>query len=132
MSTHKKVFKDVKSFTVKRSKWKRGGKGPGETFLLNKEGHMCCLGFYALACGLPKKNIREVVAPRDLVRAGKNWNTVLVEKEKAPSGYEFVLNSDTAVDAIRANDDQELSDKDREADIKDTFKLVGIKVKFVD
>lgn len=53
----KEKKKEVKSFTVKRSKWLRG-EGHGNSYLLRpNDGKMCCLGFLGIACGAEKEDI---------------------------------------------------------------------------
>lgn len=44
-------MKEVKSFTIDRAKWGKGA-------CLNEDGTMCCLGFYAKACGLTNSDIK--------------------------------------------------------------------------
>jgi hypothetical protein len=47
--------------TIDRKKWLRG---TGDSFLLSpRDGKMCCLGFYALACGLTENDIRDQLTP---------------------------------------------------------------------
>ena len=44
-----------KRFTVYRNKWNRGS--PTASHLLGNGGKMCCLGFLAEQCGVPRKAI---------------------------------------------------------------------------
>lgn len=46
-----------KEFTIDRRKWLRG-KGKEFSKLLRSNGEMCCVGFYAKACGLSDNAIK--------------------------------------------------------------------------
>jgi hypothetical protein len=55
-------MKEKIKVTIDRSKWRTGlygtsASGRGDTYLLNDEGFMCCLGFCSLATGVPKSEI---------------------------------------------------------------------------
>lgn len=55
---------EIKSFTVQRGKWDRG-KGDGK-LLDPQTKKMCCLGFFCLAAGLKRKQIRDFNASSDI------------------------------------------------------------------
>lgn len=51
----REMFKKPTQFTIKRSRW---GRGTGNGSLLKpSNGLLCCLGFYALACGATESQI---------------------------------------------------------------------------
>lgn len=68
--------KKAKVLVIDRRKWRRGGDGVmcmlndkfGGTALLNDRGKMCCLGFDAKACGVPRSIILKEGMPDDVVR----------------------------------------------------------------
>lgn len=123
----KKILTDINEFVIKRSEWSRGR----ESCLLDSNGQKCCLGFYALACGLSKSKILEETSPENLERKYYNnkWDTFLLENNKDnPWGYD----SGSCTRLMEINDDNMSSDKDKEKEIKSIFKGKGIKVKFVD
>jgi hypothetical protein len=126
MSDEKKVYKDVDSFVVERSKWLRGSPNG---CLLNNEGKMCCLGFYARACGFEPEDIRNVNSPFTLVYQDQfNWDTKLLVSDP----HFGRTSSESCKDAITTNDSEEIADPEREADLTDTFNQMGVTVTFVD
>src|SRR5277367_909081 len=126
----KKVVGDVKTFTVDRSKWLRG-KGPEDSSLLNQKGKMCCLGFYAEACGLDRKFIRHLKSPAAAVTASKEdftlhksgviWKTELVNRNG---------DSATCYQMMAVNDNEDIKDDVRETKLTALFKKLNIKIKF--
>src|SRR5271168_758361 len=80
MSKEKKVVKDVKKFTVVRKDWYRG-KGSDKSCLANTADRLCCLGFYAEACGLDRKTIRNLSSPSDAVDATKGESVDTIHNE---------------------------------------------------
>lgn len=122
----KKEYKDVKTFTVKRSEWLRGFNI--NSCLLNEDGKMCCLGFYARACGLRKQDILDMSDPEQCTSVkNKKWNTFLIDDDDGSDD-----NSQYCWELMEANDDKNLSDKKREKKLTSTFKKAGVKVEFVD
>jgi hypothetical protein len=148
-----KEIKDVKEFTIKRSKWARGGIN-GKSALLNNQGNMCCLGHYAKACGFSNNDIDSLSGPVDLYRdkscsigkawsanyIGNNleiiaWKTKLLENDVSLDGVIYKLNSGNAWDLMEINDRDRCefdNESDREKELIKRFKKIGIKVKFVD
>jgi len=53
------MIKKATEFTVVRSKWFRGNHR-GSMLLRPTDGRMCCMGFYALACGATEDQISEL------------------------------------------------------------------------
>lgn len=123
------VFQDVKSFVVDRERWYRG-KGYRHSKLLNRNNKQCCLGFYALACGLNEASIKERKTPSEVVcntescscKSNTQWKTKLISSDK--------VNSQICQILMKVNDAIKLSDEERETKLTKLFKKIGIKVKF--
>jgi|SRR5580698_3376967 hypothetical protein len=136
----KKIVEDVKEFVVKRKTWYRG-KGSENSCLLNDAGRMCCLGFYAEACGLDRKTIRDLSSPRDAVQITQQGETTskdgdivcrksnVVWSTKLVSNV-YMINIPTCNTMMEVNDNKKLSDEERETKLTALFKRLGIKVKF--
>jgi hypothetical protein len=115
--------------TIDRSKWRRGGSMDyelrGPTRLLNEKGYMCCLGFDALACGLTPDDIRNAIDPETMHTRFANEGKVL------PVGYaEKRVRDDgrlslAAGSAVRANDDDLISEDQRELRVRDALLNLG-------
>ena len=120
--------KDVKSFTISRSKWLRG---TNDTCLLNAEGKMCCLGFYALACFLQEKDIFERFTPEEIYDVKQMWDSFLVCEHPANDGGGLV-NSKTCTHLMDTNDGLTSTDDEKEKEIVALFKSQGVDVTFVD
>ena len=110
---------------IVRSKWARGGED--DTQLLNSAGKMCCLGFYALACGYNPTEIEDYAEPETLaknacgaVRPGYKW--LLEGKENSPQ----------AMNLMEVNDSTLFTNEHREAFIQTEFAKQGIAVTFED
>jgi hypothetical protein len=117
-----KVLRDVKSFTVDRSKWFRG-QGQAASGLLQKNGSMCCLGFYAEACGVEPQYLLGKSAPA-LVE-DINWETILIQRHTYGR-----WNTDHCIDLMVINDSIIISDDTRESRLKILFHQIGIEVVF--
>src|ERR1700722_8114543 len=103
MNNHpKKVLTDVKSFIVDRKRWYRG-KGQDDSWLLNRNNKMCCLGFYAEACGVDHKSMRDIPSPEGVA----HWKTKLVIKR-------YGRNNLTCNNMMSVNDDEDINDSERE------------------
>jgi len=143
----KKILTDVKKFTIKRSKWGRGNENTA-SLLNTRNGKMCCLGFYALACGFKPEDIENLTGPDSLVSAlrgdgvstkyGRNvdlrkrnikWETKLVLLE-----YGNASPSEVCSNLMSVNDDHDMKPNDpvRENRIADLFKKIGVQVEFKD
>jgi len=102
---------------VKRSKWFRG-QGANESYLLGTDGLMCCMGFAALAQGVPKERIL-------------NYQTFYQTGElRTPAGNASnnrVLNS-----LYVTNDSERITDEERETEITRLGLKEGYNFSFVD
>jgi hypothetical protein len=122
-------------FTIKRSLWYRG-LGAYHSALLNPDGKMCCIGFFAKACGLEDSDIlhKKVLGP----------NSTDVDTECVETGWrelEVALNNQEGLDIhhkfklsnlYSTNDSSITSDATKEKIITDSFASQGITVKFED
>ena len=118
-------------FTVKRENWLRGGGEDGLSGLLIKD-KMCCLGFYALACGAKPSQIRNKAMPSNVA-----WSKVpdeilpLMASEKSkPFLWPSDWDSKIAARLAFANDSDRIGDTVREKRLKKLFALIGVRVDF--
>lgn len=150
-----KTIKDIRSFTIDRSKWVRGDIG-GDSALLNGQGNMCCLGHYSKACGISDNNLQDSAGPSDVLdenilnknQLGKAWlanyrqesieivdwksKLFKVFFDDCPDYQEFAAdNSIICENLMSINDDLHLTEVEREKDIKAQFAKMGVKVKFI-
>jgi hypothetical protein len=134
----KKVVGDVKSFIVERKKWLRG-EGSEDSCLLTEGNRMCCLGFYAEACGLDRKVIRGLSSPMKAVYATQghfieNYKDKLSTRKSDVIWKTKLVKSgrDTATcnDMMKINDDEHIDDTIRETKLTALFKKLGIRIKF--
>jgi hypothetical protein len=122
----------VKEFTIDRAKWYRG-KGPKESCLLNDEGQMCCLGFFAKACGIEDDKIQGKACPPEVHYGGDcdDWESVLIRGERSSTFGVVDDMSFTAHSLMITNDYMHHSDQVKEEKIIKEFAYYGITVKFV-
>jgi hypothetical protein len=126
----------VKQFTIDRKTWncaelcnryEKAKKEPLETALLEPEsGTMCCLGFYATACGVPKNILENRAYPSGLPRGRSKLSKALFEP--LPS---YDAHSDDAERILaNINDNANISAATRERRVAKAFAEIGVKVKF--
>ena len=115
----------MKTITVNRKKWARGGKN-GESALLNDEGNMCCLGF---ACNqisrIPKSKLEGVGMPCDV------YDKVSFLTEINSTFINGIGDNLLARTAAEINDDLRITDKMREYKLTRLFKSHGYKIRFI-
>jgi hypothetical protein len=99
---------------VDRRKWYRGRRGDYSRLRL-RDGRMCCLGFACRAVGLKAKDITDVGIPKHLsIELQPSWAT------------------DVAIGhMVDTNDDDNLSERQREAALKRSGRQVGLRLTFV-
>lgn len=110
------------NFTIDKSKWRCGGDGQvgphvlgeGETFLLNEQGYMCCLGQCMVHEGIAIDKLLNVTIPGGLT-------------------VDSIFNSDKALttSAININDDAFLSEEQRIDELTKLFNKHGHQIQFV-
>lgn len=106
---------------IDRSKWRTGTHGKGDTFLLNNEGYMCCLGFRCEQMGIPKKDLRRQPNPVDL---GYIWYIPGLMNQ-------YGEQTSLTEQAISINDHDWLTDYERETQLTKLFDDYGITVEFI-
>lgn len=121
--------------TIDRSKWRRGGlshnrqQTQGMTALLNDKGFMCCLGFDAIACGIPKEAILGVLEPvgvLEKIKADAHPRYITMKRFDYYQGEPAVWERAEAIaEAMAHNDDDRLGDAEREALIRADLKALG-------
>ncbi len=109
------MYEDVDKFTINRKSWLHGQ----DSFAMLDKNKMCCLGFYAKACGLQDKEIKYALSPQS-VKA--SWKTKLLVDGK---------NSSSCADIIFVNDSAYFKDEQRERLLKKKFKTLGIILEFI-
>jgi hypothetical protein len=117
-----------KVLTIQRSKWRRGGgddsKHPaGPTRLLNEKGFMCCLGFDALACGVPAEEIHDVGEPEEIGNL-ETFGDYYTESRFTEDQWGAVQ-KEAIRRAIKHNDADELGGAAREALIREDLIALG-------
>lgn len=126
--------------TVKRSKW---GTGPAGGSLRNAEsGLRCCLGFAMEQVGCATSHITGAGMPADCLwnysdRRREEKEKVLVKKgllkEKTTEwGCVVSENSDFCIQAAGINDDEDITDTEREKQLKELAKKHGHTMRFID
>lgn len=119
----------MRKLIIDRSRWYRGQGGEGSGLLLGN-GHMCCLGFHALACGYTEEEIDGKQYPNalryqvDRISHPAQW---LFDRSPSLAGTRW----ESALAAI--NDTREVDDAIREAWLIEGFRVLGdIEVEFID
>jgi len=110
---------------IDRGLWRTGADsknktGFGTTFLLNKEGFMCCLGFCVQQLGIKEDDLKGKALPSSLNNP-KIGSLLLNER-----GFD---NEFTKI-AVSINDDESITSQEREAKLILHFKEEGIDIIF--
>jgi hypothetical protein len=110
---------EKKVLTIERAKWLRGR----QSLLLDDSGHMCCLGFDAIACG---------VSADLLCGAGTPYGALIGRADRAPASYVASrlrgadMSHVAAVsDAMLHNDAAGLSEDERERVVRKDLMQLG-------
>lgn len=108
---------------IDRNKWLRG-EGPSQSRLIrSNDNQMCCLGFLGKACGISEQELFDEYTPET---AG--------DENKWPNGIfneDAVENSDITAELMEINDDENLTDENRESNLIERFATINIEVEFV-
>lgn len=120
-SVSKLTTKSKFSFTIDRSKWRKGT-------MLDDDGRMCAMGFVAEAIGIPKTHFKHsgrpnIYNPEDR----KKWGEAGFLK---CNGSNIPVLIGVVDKVIRTNDNSKIDTKTREKKLKEIFSEVGIKLKF--
>ncbi|MEN6290811.1 MAG: hypothetical protein ABFD07_02185 [Methanobacterium sp.] len=121
----KKKYKVV----IDRSKWRTGSNGDnatgkGNTFLLNKEGFKCCLGF--ITQQITKKGVLNLSEPNECEFSVPFLNKITEEEFYEP----FYCNTELSDMAIGINDSSNTTMKEKEKQLKELFKNTPISLTF--
>lgn len=118
------TIKKVKEFTVDCNKWLRGEM---ISSLLVSSGKMCCLGFYAKACGVEDSDLMNTATPARL------YAKCNIELEGLTSVMDEGHLRDNRLTqlAVSYNDDRHISDELRISSLTRVFNDLGIKVTFI-
>lgn len=109
-----------RAFVVQRSKWLRGLNR--DTWLVDDQGRMCCLGFVSAQCGVSPSAMVRVGAPNGLRWAeGKPLLGLLL--------VDLRCHTELAAEAVRLND-ATMDDAEREAQLTALFAAHGYTLRF--
>lgn len=142
------------SFTIRRSIWARGkinrpSHPDAELQLINhlynqKIETLCCLGIFGLACNIPIEAMVGVAEPDDLFKEHKiepsqvskeylKLISITQENDEYEFGtYTIFENTALASECMSLNDDESLTEEERESKIRAEFAKKNIEVIFVD
>jgi|SRR5688572_23917735 len=119
--------------TIDRQKWLRGT-GSAVSYLYRPDDQkMCCLGFFALQCGYSIESIEKKSTPMDVVNPGLD---VLgdfggVVDRVGPEDGTTYVNSGVAGELMRTNDQPFTPPPQREREITELFRSIGVEVEFI-
>lgn len=127
--------KECTAFTIDRSKWARRGLN-GMSAMLNNQGAMCCLGFYAKACGATDEELLGKSNPDQVRRIGSEPGGI-AEWLMGDGTNSFFPHASDANELMNANDGTGgfcygFGQDKLETLIIDTFARHGVAVNFVD
>ncbi len=118
-------MKTKKEYTIDRSKWCCGGDrfiGGGDSALMNDKQRMCCLGQICNQAGIPKKKLLWEGEPDSIISTVKVPSWLLNDDGNR--------NSQIANKMININDNDVLTQKEREQQLKKETRKAGIKLTF--
>lgn len=113
-------------FTVKRSDWYRG-RGASGSRLLRTDGMMCCMGFYAEACGIPPERLVGQSSLSQIKELRGLEDEVVCGGKISRPGFDSTRESLYVV-----NDSSTIPDDEREARLTHLLAERGVTVHFVD
>ena len=117
----------ITDLIIKRSEWYRGKTYYGSKLVRAEDGLKCCLGFLGEACGVPLTSMIDIGTPE-----------MMEEKSKKlfPSDYfsktHLAYRSDLGHSILQTNDDQHMSEEQRESTLIELFKQLDINLRFED
>jgi hypothetical protein len=120
----------VTKFVIDRERWLRGDRPDlGMSMLRDEHGRMCCLGFYAEACGVAPEAIEQVADPAGI--GGDGQADIPTEMQWLVRRYA----EDWRVTSAECNDITFTNDYgnvlDREKALTAFFAAQGIEIEFV-
>lgn len=117
-------MKDIKEFVVDRAVWLRGEGSENSRLLRRQDDKMCCLGIYLDACGIAAEKLEDQATPEDVDPSEDipAWLYRLTKDSKECTAKVWNL--------IDTNDDEDIPETEREAEVERLFANEGIKVTF--
>lgn len=116
--------------TIDRNTWLRGT-GSANSYLLRKsDGRKCCLGFLACSLGASQDQIENIAAP-NFTNYKLNWPHGLVTSTQDYIGVDNYPNNYIGNVLMLINDNDKISDLERETQLINIFKQIGIEVEFI-
>ncbi len=112
------------SFTVDRSRWLRGETARNSFLQRESDGKRCCLGFLALAAGVPEDAI--------IGKGGPCTLDLPQHKDQVADLFRTPERYDSLGELMTVNDREDISDTQREAELTTLFQSAEIEVTFVD
>jgi hypothetical protein len=107
----------VLTCTIDRNLWHRGDGDEGAA-LMNKFNNFCCLGFLGAKVGVPEEAMENTLMPHDLPFEFRTKYPNIADREWDA----FAL----------INDDEEITDSEREQQLRALAKKHGFRFRFVD
>lgn len=128
----------MKQLIIDRKRWLRGGDGGGYSSYLfrDEDKKMCCLGFWCRSRGLSIDRIRDISSPIEVLNNFDRKDQTKT-KTKTISLLSPLLTKNADNDnkicslLMINNDNNKISEEERERRIGRDFAKIGIKVKFI-
>lgn len=122
-------------FTIDRSKWLRGLGSERFTYLRTPEGNMCCLGFVCIQLGVHPADILNHRIPISVVDPGGSHGLSGEPPEPMVGvllrpGFPKWAQTDLTREAVDINDDDTISNHERERHLRYLFKKHGHTIVF--
>ena len=111
----------MEKLTIDRRMWLRGEGSECSVLFRPSDLKKCCLGIYLSSVGISNEEINSKRCPSDVDGELPDW--LLDEKKDSYLCKELICVND--------DNDGNLTEGDREEEIKDLFKTVDIEVKFI-
>lgn len=119
MTTKTPIIKRIKSIRISKRTWYRG-KNKGSRLIRSDDNKKCCLGFFCLQAGVPRKLLVDMPTPVDVEETGVKIPQLVANKHNT-----------TVTRALMAcNDDTLLPDSERSLEMRKLFKRIGVRVIF--
>lgn len=128
MATTQTKIKLVKptEFTISLRRWLRGEGGSGSRLRRAIDSKKCCVGFYALACGVNAKKLTGLCEARELL-----GETGLELPGMLKNVYGQMDDTHIAGELYSVNDNRDSTDEEKITAITKLFRRIGVAVKFV-
>lgn len=119
-----------KAFVIQRSTWYRGQNALDSYLLIPKTGMMCCLGSIALQCGMTAQQISRQRSPGALAQNGVQPAAFAPLQTKGVCAESS--NTRIANQMTETNDNPDITDATREAELTRLAATIGWDLTFVD